>query len=257
MAEPFYGSTASTSTRASTSTVPHPSTSSTRRDVHTSPGPSSSPRSSTGRTSRRGRLHRSSLMSLSGQPPPGPRTLLPASASASGSSLGSPYSPVLRRQQARRAEEVDNWASLKDMVSEDEEEKNDHSDTSASTLRPTRQRNEPSGPRSMSSVTGARSFFTARGSLRSERSGFSIRNGSPSDGLLSSSPPQMHGTGNMEEVLEDGAEEVSRVASTTTIGGDGMNSAANETKPLLQGSTNTTKSLPVKPGQLPSPHIDN
>ena len=67
----------------------------------------------------------------------------------------------------------------------------------------------------------------------------------------------MNGFGNMEEVMEDGEEEVSRAGSTTSIRGDGMNSAANETKPLLQGSTNTTKSLPVKPGQLPSPHIDN
>lgn len=252
MAEPSYGSTASTSTRASSSTVPPPSTSSTRRDVHTSPGPSSSPRSSTGRTARRGRLHRSSLISLSGQPPPSPRTLLPASASASGSSLGSPYSPILHRRQARRAEEVDNWASLKDMVSEDDNEKNHHSDTSISTLRPARQRTEPSGPRSMSSVTSARSFFTAKGSLRSERSGFSIRNGSPSDGLLSSSPPQMNGFGNMEEVLEDGEEETSRVGSRTTIGDDGMKSAGNETQPLLQGST---KSLPCKPGQLSLPHL--
>jgi len=252
MAEPSYGSTASTSTRASTSTVPSPSTSRSHRDVHNSPRPSTSTRSSTGRTPRRQRLHRPSLTSLSDQPPSSPRTLLPASASASGSSLGSPYSPILHRRQARRTEEVDNWASLKDMVSEDEEEKNDHSDTSASTLRPTRQRTEPSGPRSMSSVTSARSFFTARDSLRSERSGFSIRNGCPSDGLLSSSPPQMNGFGNMEEVMEDGEEEVSRAGSTTSIRGDGMRLAANETKSLLQGST---KSLPCKPGQLSLTHL--
>jgi len=252
MAEPSYGSTASTSTRASASTVPPPSTSSTRRDVHIPYGPSSSPRSSTGRNPRRQRLHRASLMGLSDQPASSPRTLLPASASGSGSSLGSPYSPVLRRRQARRAEEVDNWASLKDMVSEDEEEKNDHSDTSASTLRPTRQRIEPSGPRSLPSVTSARSFFTARDSLRSERSGFSIRNGCPSDGLLSSSPPQMNGFGNMEEVMEDGGEETSKHGSTKTIGGDGMKGAGNETQPLLPESSRPT---PPKSGQLPGPDV--
>jgi hypothetical protein len=132
------------------------------------------------------------------------------------------------------------------MVSEDE----DHSDTSTSTLRPSRTRTEPSAPRSMSSVTSVRSFFTARSSVTSERSGITIRNGSPSDGLLSSSPPQMNGFGNMEEVLEDGEEEISRVGPTTMVGDDGMKAVGDETRPLLQG---VTKSLPIKPGQLPIP----
>jgi hypothetical protein len=252
MASPSYGSTASTSTRASNSTVPPPSTSSTRRDVHTPPGPSSSPRPSSGRTPRRQRLHRPSIMTLSDQAPSSPRTLLPVSASGSGSTLGSPYSQTLRHRQSRRAEtgEVlgDNWESLRDMVSEDE----DHSDTSTSTLRPSRARTEPSGPRSISSVTSARSFFTARSSVTSERPGITIRNGSPSDGLLSSSPPQMNGFGNMEEVLEDGEEEISRAGSTTTVGYDGLKALGDERQPLLQS---VTKSLPAKPGQLSFPHL--
>jgi len=132
------------------------------------------------------------------------------------------------------------------MVSEDE----DHSDTSTSTLRPSRTMTEPSGPRSMSSATSARSFFTARSSVTSERSGITIRNGSPSDGLLSSSPPQMNGFGNMEEVLEDGEEEISRAESTTTIGYDGMKAGENERQPLLPG---VMKPLPAKSGQLPMP----
>jgi hypothetical protein len=132
------------------------------------------------------------------------------------------------------------------MVSEDE----DHSDTSTSTLRPSRTLTEPSGPRSISSVTSARSFFTARSSVTSERSGITIRNESPSDGLLSSSPPQMNGFGNMEELMEDGEEEISRAGSTTTIGDENMKGVGQETQPLLQGST---KSLPAKPGQLLTP----
>lgn len=251
MASPSYGSTASTSTRASNSTIPPPSTSSSRRDVHTPPGPSSSPRPSSGRTPRRQRLHRPSIMSLSDQAPSSPRTLLPVSASGSGSTLGSPYSQTLRHRQSRRAEtgEVlgDNWENLRDMVSEDE----DHSDTSTSTLRPSRARTEPSGPRSISSVTSARSFFTARSSVTSERSGITIRNGSPSDGLLSSSPPQMNGFGNMEEVLEDG-EEISRAGSTTTVGYDGLKAVGDERQPLLQS---VTKPLPAKPGQLSFSHL--
>jgi len=191
-------------------------------------------------------------MSLSDQAPPSPRTLQPASASGSGSSLGSPYSQTLRHRQSRRAEtgEVlgDNWESLRDMVSEDE----DHSDTSTSTLRPSRTMTEPSGPRSISSATSARSFFTARSSVTSQRSGITIRNGSPSDGLLSSSPPQMTGFGNMEEVLEDGEEEISRAGSTTTIGDDGKKAVGDARQPLLQG---TTKSLPAKQGQLASPYL--
>jgi hypothetical protein len=250
MASPSYGSTASTSTRASTSTVPPPSTSSTRRDVHTPPGPSSSPRTSSGRTPRRQRLHRPSIMSLSDQAPSSPRTLQPASASGSGSTLGSPYTQTLRHRQSRRAEtgEVlgDNWESLRDMVSEDE----DHSDTSTSTLRPSRTITEPSGPRSMSSATSTRSFFTARSSVASERSGISIRNASSSEGLLSSSPPQMNGFGNMEEVLEDGEEEISRTGSTTIIGDDGMKAGGNETQPLLQ---ELSRPPPSKPGQLQMP----
>jgi hypothetical protein len=252
MASPSYGSIASTSTstRASTSTVPPPATSSIRRDVHTPPGSSSSPRPSSGRTPRRQRLHRPSIMSLSDQAPSSPRTLQPASASGSGSSLGSPYSQTLRHRQSRRAEtgEVlgDNWESLRDMVSEDE----DHSDSSKSTLRPSRIMTEPSGPRSISSATSARSFFTARSSVTSECSGITIRNASPSDGLLSSSPPQMNGFGNMEEVLEDGEEEISRAGSTTTVGYDGSKAVGDERQPLLQS---VTKLLPSRPGQLPTP----
>jgi hypothetical protein len=60
----------------------------------------------------------------------------------------------------------------------------------------------------------------------------------------------MNGFGNMEEVMEDGEEEISRVGSTTTIRVDGMKSVGNETQPLLQG---VTKALPIKPGQLPVP----
>lgn len=247
MASPSYGSIASTSSRANTSTVPPPSTSCTRRDASTPPGLSSSPRS-TLRTPRRQRLHRPSLMSLSDRPP-SPRALVTAgSGSGSGSSLGSPYSQTLRHRQSRRAEDGeilgDNWTSLRDMVSKDEEEDeetNDHSDTS--TLRPTRTRTEPSGPRSMSSVTSVRSFFTARSSLNSERSGVTIR-GSP-DGLLSSSPPQMNGGGNMEEVLEDGEEGISRAGSLTTVKDDGLKGEGNETQPLLQS---VTRSPPSKPG---------
>jgi len=88
--------------------------------------------------------------------------------------------------------------------------------------------------------------------VTSERSGITIRNGSPSDYLLSSSPPQMNGFGNMEEVLEDGEEEISRAGSTTTIGDDGKKAVGDERQPLLQG---TTKSLPAKPGQLPSLYL--
>jgi len=186
-------------------------------------------------------------MSLSDQAPSSPRTLQHASASGSGSSLGSPYSQTLRHRQSRRVETGealgDNWESLRDMVSEDE----DHSDTSTSTLRPSRARTEPGERRSMSSATSARSFFTARSSVTSERpgSGITFRNGSPSDGLLSSSPPQMNGFGNMEEVLEDGEEEISRAESTTTLGNDGMKAVGDERQPLLQS---VTKSLPAKPG---------
>jgi hypothetical protein len=191
-------------------------------------------------------------MSLSDQAPSSPRTLLAVSATGSGSSLGSPYSQTLRHRQSRRAEtgEVlgDNWESFRDMVSEDE----DHSDTSTSTLRPSRARTEPSGPRSISSATSARSFFTARSSVTSERSGIAIRNESPSDGILSSSPPQMNGFGNMEEVMEDGEEEISRAGSTTTVGYDGLKALGDERQPLLQS---VTKSLPAKPGQLSFPHL--
>jgi hypothetical protein len=194
-------------------------------------------------------------MSLTDQAPSSPRTLQPASsASGSGSSLGSPYSQTLRHRQSRRAEtgEVlgDNWESLRDMVSEDE----DHSDTSTSTLRPSRARTEPSGPRSISSATSTRSFFTARSSGTFERpgNGISIRNESPSDGILSSSPPQMNGFGNMEEVLEDGEEEISRAGSTTTVGYDGLKAVGDERQPLLQS---VTKSLPAKPGQLLFSHL--
>jgi hypothetical protein len=252
MASPSYGSTASTSTRASTSTVPPPSTSSTRRDVHTPPGPSSSPRPSSGRTPRRQKLHRPSMMSLSDQVPPSPRTLRPTSASGSGSgsSLESPYTQTLRHRQSRRAETGealgDNWESLRDMVSEDE----DHSDTSTSTLRPSRTMTEPSGPRSMSSATSARSFFTARSSVTSERSGITIRNESPSVGILSSSPPQMNGFGNMEEVMEDGEEEISREGSATMVGYDGTKTGGNETQFLPQDSS---RPPPSKPGQLQMP----
>lgn len=254
MANQSYGSTASTSTR--TSTVPPPSTSSTRRDVPTPPGPTSSP-GSTIRTPRRQRLHRPSIMSLSSHGSSSPRAQLPVSAgSGAGTapSLGSPYAQTLRHRQSRRedGEDVgDNWASLRDMVSEDddEEERNDHSDTS--TLRPTRTRTEPIRTRPASSVGSVRSFFTARSEVTSVRSGITIRNdsGSAFDGLLSSSPPQMNGFGNMEELLEDESEGsgLRTPESSTTMGNDGVKDVTDENQPLLQG---VTKSLPTKSGQL-------
>jgi len=55
----------------------------------------------------------------------------------------------------------------------------------------------------------------------------------------------MNGFGNMEEVLEDGEEEISRAESTTTLGNDGMKAVGDERQPLLQS---VTKSLPAKPG---------
>jgi hypothetical protein len=88
--------------------------------------------------------------------------------------------------------------------------------------------------------------------VTSERSGIAIRNESPSDGILSSSPPQMNGFGNMEEVMEDGVEEISRAGSTTTVGYDGLKALGDERQPLLQS---VTKSLPAKPGQLSFPHL--
>ena len=256
-----YGSTASTSTRASTSTVPQPSTSSTRRADATQPGPISPPRFSSGRTSRRQRLHRPSLLSLSDQSAPlSPRRHGPASASGSvsGSSLGSPYTQTLRHRQSRHGDGENsdgNWASLRDMVSrdqdeeEEEEEGNNHSDTS--TLRPTRRSTEPITAQagSMSSVTSIRSFFTARSSIRSERSGNNThRSGeSPSAGLLSSSPPQMNGFGNMEEIMESDRDIQPPDGSITTLGDDVSKDRDDETRPLLHGAN---KSLPTKQGQL-------
>jgi hypothetical protein len=265
MANPSYGSIASTSTRATTSTVPPPSTSSARRAIHNPSSVNSSPQS-TMRTPRRQRLHRPSIMSLSEQPRPStPRTLLPTSASGSGSgsgpSLGSPYSQTLRHRQSRRTIEGedlgDNWASLRDMVSEDEnenadeyEERNDASDTS--TLRPVNRRStEPSQARSIASGTSVRSFFTARSSIRSERSGITIRNGSsPSDAILSSSPPQMNGFGNMEEVMESEDEGRSAAGSCSTVKGQGSmkNDIGDERQPLLQGMDKSLR--PTQPGEL-------
>jgi hypothetical protein len=284
MERPLYGSTASSG--SSSSTVPPPSQSqsstSTRRVIPLPPGPSSSPRPSSRNTSRRQRLHRPSILSLSENGPGSSSRAyahVPASASGSGSSLGSPYAQTLRHRHSQRLNTEnggdigDNWASLRDMVSQDqdedeyEEEEERNSDTS--TVRPSSVSRTDLG-RSGSSMASVRSFFTAKSSMRSERSqsrsrsrersrsrtgtrGIAIRNEERSitSGLLSSSPPQMNGfTDSIEEVMEDQpctpkGSFRSKDGQGEAIKGDDM--GQGERQPLLDG---LSKPRPTARGKL-------
>ena len=265
MERPTYGSTGSSST--STSTVPPPSQSSTRRDIPLPPGPSSSPRPSSRQTTRRQRLHRPSIMNLTEHGlASSSRSQVPASASGSGSgsSLGSPYAQTLRHRHSERISKgddvVDNWASLRDMVSEDEleGEGEDERNSDTSTVRPSSIGRTDLG-RSASSMASVRSFFTAKSSMRSERSrsrsrsrsrtrAITIRNGERSitSGLLSSSPPQMNGfTDSIEEVMEDGelrtpGGSIRSKGQNGSIKGDIM--AGDERQPLLNGVSKSRRS---------------